>query len=220
MNNKSEHINELASALSKAQSEIKTAKKTSDNPYFKSKYADLTEVWEAARDAICKNGLAVCHTMGKEDGQLMLFTTLMHSSGQWIKSCFPLICKKPDDIQAMASAVTYSKRYSLAAILCICTDDDDDGNQANEPVKQIRETKKQEEPKKPVFKLSPEEREALIINLGDILEDCGSEYEDKILSHYKIKNIAGIPDDSLNPVINKALAFREIKAKQNEAKEG
>jgi hypothetical protein len=125
---KSENINELATALSKAQLDIKAAKKTSTNPYYKSKYADLLDTWEAARESICKNGLAICHTMGKEDGQLMLYTTLMHSSGQWMKSTFPIICKDEKDIQKMGAAITYLKRYCLGAILCICTDEDDDGD--------------------------------------------------------------------------------------------
>jgi hypothetical protein len=61
-------------------------------------------------------------------------------------------------------------------------------------------------------------REEMIIQLGGILEDCGTDYEDKICEHYKIKNIDGIPDADLKKVIQKALAFREIKIKQSESK--
>jgi len=62
-----------------------------------------------------------------------------------------------------------------------------------------------------------ENREELIINLGDILEECGVDYENKILAHYKIKNINFIPDEDLKKVIQKALAFREIRLKQNDS---
>ena len=57
--NRSEGINELAAALAKAQGEIKGAKKDESNPFYKSKYADLASVWEAIRDPLSKNSLAV-----------------------------------------------------------------------------------------------------------------------------------------------------------------
>lgn len=62
-------------------------------------------------------------------------------------------------------------------------------------------------------------RDELIIQLGEILEVCGTDYENKICEYYKIKNISGIPDTDLPKVIQKALAFRELKMKQQESKE-
>lgn len=204
--NQSEHINELASALCKSQSQMGIAKKTSNNPFFKSKYADLTEIWEVARDALGKHGLAVCHTMGKENDATVLYTTLMHSSGQWIRSSMPLICKKQDDIQALGSAITYAKRYALSAILCICTDEDDDGNAATIPPK----------PKVDVKKEPMKNRDDQIKLLKDVLKDCGSEYEDKIIDHYKIIGVDQLPDDQIEMVTKRAMAFREIKMKRDE----
>lgn len=55
----SENINELATALAKAQGEMKNAGKTSDNPFFKSKYADLAEILNAVREPLSKYGLSI-----------------------------------------------------------------------------------------------------------------------------------------------------------------
>lgn len=126
----SENINELVSALAKAQGEIMPAIKDSLNPHFKSKYADLNSVWSACREPLSKNGLAIVQTMGKdESGQISLLTTLAHSSGQWIKSRMPIITNKMDP-QGIGSALTYYRRYSLSAIVGISTDEDDDGEKA------------------------------------------------------------------------------------------
>ena len=125
--NQSKKINKLVAALSNAQAEIKAAKKDSKNPYFKSDYADLTSIWEAAKYSITKNGFAVIQTMDYRDDKIILVTTLAHKSGQWMKSFLPLTIIKHDP-QAVGSAITYARRYALAAILNICTADDDAEN--------------------------------------------------------------------------------------------
>lgn len=132
MNTQSDHINELFTALSKAQGELKNADKTSINPHFRSKYAALSEFIDVSREPLSKHNLAVTQTMGKdEQGILSLITTLGHSSGQWIKSVFPLICKDDKNIQSWGSSITYIRRYCFGAILGIAPDDpDDDGEKA------------------------------------------------------------------------------------------
>jgi len=127
--NQSEQINELATALSKAQAEIQPALKDSVNPFFKSKYADLASVWSACKDPLTKNGLSVLQMMDYKDGQLVLLTTLAHASGQWVRSCLPVLSAK-QDAQSIGSAITYMRRYSLAALVGVTTDEDDDGNAA------------------------------------------------------------------------------------------
>lgn len=129
--NQSNEIGELAKALAQAQAEIMPAMKDSSNPFFKSKYADLSSVWNACRPALTKYGLAVCQTSDEISGRLMLITTLMHSSGQWIKSHMPILASKPD-AQSMGSAISYARRYALAAIAGV-TAEDDDGNAATRP---------------------------------------------------------------------------------------
>jgi len=132
----SENINELAKALSLVQSELKGAIKDSANPFFKSKYADLESVWEAIRGPLTKNGLAVSQTMDIEEGpetvSTVLVTTLMHQSGQWIQGKVPLISEKPGP-QAMGAAITYYRRFTLAAIIGVFQIDDDANSATHRP---------------------------------------------------------------------------------------
>ena len=130
----SENINELATALAKAQGEMKNAGKTSDNPFFKSKYADLAEILNAVREPLSKYGLSISQLydgMGVPDKTITVTTLLMHSSGQYIGNTANYPVAKAD-IQGVGSAITYARRYSLAAILGL-SQEDDDGNAACRP---------------------------------------------------------------------------------------
>lgn len=128
--NKSATIGKLALALSKAQAELKGAVKDSANQFFKSKYADLESCWEACKEALSKNELSVSQVMGfiPEAGPT-LTTTLMHSSGEWIEGTQPL-CAKGVTPQDLGSAISYARRYGLAAIVGV-VQVDDDGNAAS-----------------------------------------------------------------------------------------
>lgn len=125
----SESIVELAAAISKAQGQLTGAKKGSDNPFFKSKYADLAEVWDTARKPLSDNGLSVVQMTTVNNGQVHLVTQLQHSSGQFIRGFYPLIPTKKDP-QGYGSAITYARRYCLAACVGIAQEDDD-GNAAS-----------------------------------------------------------------------------------------
>jgi hypothetical protein len=120
----SESINELATALSKAQSEITGALKDSSNPFYKSRYADLASCWDACRKQLASNGLSVIQTTDIMDGVVVLRTTLAHASGQWIGGILP-IKTKDDGPQAQGSGITYARRYALAAIVGLAQIDDD-----------------------------------------------------------------------------------------------
>ena len=110
-------IGKLAEALSKTQGELKEAVRDSNNPFFKSKYADLTSVWEACRSQLSKNGLAVVQTMADNGSErVVIVTTLIHSSGEWIRGRLSVKPVK-NDPQGIGSAITYARRYSLAAIV-------------------------------------------------------------------------------------------------------
>lgn len=136
----SETINEIAAALAKAQSEMKNAIASADNPFFKSKYADLGIVRDAVTPALTKNGIAVVHTTEIGDGCLIVCTRLIHTSGQWLESQYPITAdtNKP---QAMGSSYTYARRYSLSAISGISSEKDDDGNEAEEHGKKAPEVR-------------------------------------------------------------------------------
>ena len=127
---KSESIKELATALNKVQATIQAAKKDSVNPFFKSKYADFLAVWDACREALTSNGLAITQIADTDsEGRAVLETVLMHTSGEWIKGRLPLSPVRADP-QAQGSALTYARRYSLSAIVGLCTEGDDDAEGA------------------------------------------------------------------------------------------
>ena len=128
--NTSEEVNEIASALAKAQGSITNPQKTSENPHFRSRYADLASGINAVRQALAANGIAFIQAPRLWGEWLMLDTRLMHSSGQWIQSEY-LICKAAAPPQQVGSALSYGRRYSLFALVGISGDDDDDGNAAN-----------------------------------------------------------------------------------------
>ncbi len=122
----SETIGALAAALSKAQADITGALKDSSNPFFKSKYADLASCWDACRKQLAANNLAVIQTVYVhwEKDESVLATTLAHSSGEWIRSELPIRAKDASP-QAQGSAITYARRYALAAIVGLAQIDDD-----------------------------------------------------------------------------------------------
>jgi ERF superfamily len=122
--NQSESIADLAAALSKAQASITGALKDSANPFFKSKYADLASCWDACRKPLTDNGLAVIQTIEAGEGRAVLVTTLAHLGGEWIKSYCPILTKD-DSPQALGSAITYARRYALAAMVGLAQIDDD-----------------------------------------------------------------------------------------------
>ena len=126
---KSDNIEKLASALSKAQSEIKGAEKKSTNPFFNSGYADLHTVIESSFPHLTKYGLSVIQGNDGKPGEFYVTTMLLHESGQWIKSRLKMPIEKPT-AQAIGSTITYGRRYGLSAMVGIAQYDDD-GNAAS-----------------------------------------------------------------------------------------
>ena len=123
-------LNELAAALAKAQGQIHAAPRDAANPFFKSRYATLPAVREAMQDAFADNGLSVVQMPSVEDGQLKLKTMLLHSSGQSL-DCGTLAADVDlSNPQKSGSAISYFRRYSLAAVSGVVTDTDDDGEAA------------------------------------------------------------------------------------------
>lgn len=121
----------IAVALAKAQSELKPAVKDSANPAFRgTKYADLTAVWDACRDALKNNGISVLQVPNFNADDMWLETVLLHTSGESISGRYPIRPTKADP-QGYGSALTYARRYSLASMIGVVADDDDDGNAAS-----------------------------------------------------------------------------------------
>ena len=126
---KSDKIDKLAAALSKAQSEMKGAEKKSENPFFNSGYADLHTVIQSSFPSLTKYGLSVIQGNESSPGEFFITTMLLHESGQWIKSKLKMPIEKVT-AQSIGSTITYGRRYGLSAISGIAQYDDD-GNVAS-----------------------------------------------------------------------------------------
>jgi hypothetical protein len=148
--NASPSIAALAAALSKAQGAISGAKRDADNPFFKSKYADLASCWEAIRDPFAKNGLSLVQfpKPGTADPPSVLIETiLMHESGEWLADTLEIPVTK-NDAQGVGSAITYGRRYGLCAAAGVAPEDDD----ANAAVGQRKAPEPPKERAKPLPK--------------------------------------------------------------------
>lgn len=198
----SDQINELAAALAKAQGEITGALKESANPFFKSKYADLASCWDACRAPLSTNGLSVVQGTQVDGGSLYLITRLLHSSGQWVSSQTP-VTPKDDTPQGMGSALTYSRRYALTAMVGV-SQVDDDGNSAS------GRDKKVEIPEDPaIFAHS--------VNMRELL-DMDTEHRVKVLKIYD-KHLVLAKDNDLYEAASNHLTAAQRKAWKEYVKE-
>ncbi len=146
---KSESIAALAKAIALSQLHVENALKSSTNPHFKSKYADLAEILNTVRPVFSANSIAIVQTPTFESGVASVETMLCHESGEFISS----VCSSPvskQDAQGIGSAITYLRRYSLAAMCGIAQEDDDGQNAVAQP---------QQRQAQPERKLSSTERE-------------------------------------------------------------
>lgn len=143
-NLQSGEVNELAKALSKAQGAMTAAKMDGQNPHFKSSYATLDNIWQAIRKPLSESGLSVVQALLPDN---VLVTTLMHESGQWMRSYLKLnpVNNTP---QGVGAALTYGRRYSLAAMVGIAQADDD-GEVANQPKTKPEATRQAQRPPAP-----------------------------------------------------------------------
>ena len=122
----------IAPAMLKAQSEMGGVAKTSNNPFFKSKYADLGSVIEVVKPILNAHGLFFIQGggVGSDGATVSVETRIVHESGQWYSSTLITNLTK-HDAQSVGSAVTYLKRYGLQA-MCGVPSEDDDGNNATQ----------------------------------------------------------------------------------------
>lgn len=127
----SPEIGKLAEALSKAQGEFLPLVADAENPHFRSSFPSLASIKISTQPALTKYGLAVSQTTDWVEKTLMLYTALMHSSGQWKMSIYPVIPVK-NDPQGFGSALSYGRRYMKSSILDLPPNgEDDDGHAAS-----------------------------------------------------------------------------------------
>lgn len=128
----SAHTTEIYPAFIKAQKEMGKLSKDSENPYFKSKFASLAAVLEVVKPVFLEHGIAICQGSGiNADAKgITIITRLIHESGQWIETDFPIPLSK-QDAQAAGSASSYGRRYALKSLASLA-EEDDDANAASE----------------------------------------------------------------------------------------
>lgn len=211
---KSESLNELAKALCDAQKELKPALKDAKNTFYNSSYADLASVTEAVR-SIHAHGLSYTQTLDMVGETPVLKTTLLHVSGQWVEGVQPLMAVKKDP-QSLGSAITFARRYGLAAIVGL-TQDDDDGNAASldnfdDDFAEEDYTKDSTPPKQAtLFKpISPKQR-GWLYSIVDQLQWGPEEAKAWLLKQgYKSSN--DIPSNAFNGILKKLEAEQKKKA--------
>lgn len=128
--NKSESIGALAKALSQVQAQLEPANKDAKNPFFKSNYASIQSIWDSCRKPLAENNLSVTQLTQVVESGVIIETVLMHESGEWVSGELFLPLTK-NDAQGVGSALTYGRRYALAAIVGVVADEDDDGQFAS-----------------------------------------------------------------------------------------
>ena len=124
----------ISAALVAAQKAFGPALKTSTNPHFKSRYADLSACLEAVIDGLNANGIALIQRPQPCESGVMIETLFVHESGESLSGGVLHVPAQKNDPQGYGSALTYARRYSLCAA-CGIAPEDDDGNAASKPAK-------------------------------------------------------------------------------------
>lgn len=210
---RSDYINELATSLAISQRDFEVAVLNKQNPYFKSAYADMASVVAASRPALTKNGLSVVQNIiDHDDGQKVLHTMLLHSSGQYLESRVRIVPPK-NDVQSISSTITYMKRMAYSALIGVVTGDEDDDGEA--AVATSRETFA-----KGVAlntKYNPKEVTTEVITkeqLADYEYEL-SEYPDiaqQILEGLKIQSLADIPKSKHDIAIRRVREIKQLRS--------
>jgi|Laugrefa1bdmlbdn_1035148.scaffolds.fasta_scaffold46678_2 hypothetical protein len=183
MTNRSETLNELIAALSKAQGSFPIIKKTSKG--YNYNFADLSEIMTSIQHILIENGLALVH----QSSASHLTTTLFHTSGQWMSTEFQLIINEKasnNATQARGSAITYAKRYNINSLLNLFFEQERD---YKPPYKQVQEDRA----------ILGTEKKALhqaVKTLGD------NEFIDKMCQRLGISNIFDIQYKNYNAVMS------------------
>ena len=123
-------MQKIAPALVKAQKGFAPALKTSTNPHFKSRYADLAACVEAVIDSLNANGIALIQNTHECESGVTVETVFLHESGETLSAGKLHVPASKQDAQGYGSALTYARRYSLMAA-CGIAPEDDDGNAAS-----------------------------------------------------------------------------------------
>lgn len=204
----SENINEIASALAKAQGEIENAHLNKKGAF--NMYATYESLRDATFSALSKHNLAMTHLLSIDNGKRVMITQISHSSGQWMRSyvCLPQEKETP---QGVGSAITYAKRYALAAFVGIGSEEDDDGEEAEKPYKNGNG---KEEPKNSIKVVEKKEESKLTREQKQTIAEAAAgdfKYLNDIAKSYGCTSMDQVPASKYSYIINM------IKAKKEQA---
>ena len=196
-------MKELAVALVKCQGMLGNVIRDSKNPHYKSTYASLEAVIDALKGPLTECGLAVVQSIEGD----VLSTKVIHTNGESLETNFPLIVSK-QDMQGLASAHTYARRYSLLGLFCMGAEDDD-GNAAVTPSKGV-----QADPPKPHVKIELPKPIIKEVDIEVTSDDAGeitfSAERYKCYSFYG-KPIKEVPRDLLKKVVGSWIKGAYVK---------
>lgn len=170
---RSDSVAKVAAALVGAQGELENVAKDAENPHFRNRYASLPAILDAVRPVLAKHGLAVIQfPTNTDDGRVGVETTIMHASGEYLTHDFSVRLTK-DDAQGAGSALTYCRRYSLAAVLAISQDDDDGEVASLPPRRDAADRAAVSRPAATSAKISEAQRNLLFAIAGDLGKKAG-----------------------------------------------
>lgn len=196
--------------LMKAKTSIGTVKKDSKNPFHKSNYASLNAYIDASEEHLLENGLILIQAGNGSFTEPVIVATLIHpESGQWLKSYLPILNPKQDS-QGLGASVTYMRRYSIATLLGLVSEDDD-GETASGRGKYDKQKKKEA----PVEK-TEEQRLKETEDLKKVLDMFDK--EDKMLLMDYVKVVSKHFEWSQAECISKFLEDKELIPKFNKWK--
>jgi hypothetical protein len=204
----SEQINEIAKAMCAAQGQMKPAQKDAINPHYKSKYSDISSVWESIRQPLSSNGITVLQDVTTEEKKISVMTRLVHSSGQWIEFGPLTIPLSRQDAHGIGSAISYAKRYAIcAAVGVVSSDEDDDANETikKSPIQQM-------EVKKPVDIVSKEKMNDFRIRYCSGENNEYNRYIDIVATRCKTTK-----EDIIKNAIQNEVGFLEAYSRWKEA---
>ncbi len=176
----SDSITAIMPAFIKAQGSFDKALKKATNPHFKSKYVALDGVIDAVAPALRAEGIAIMQMTDVEDGRIVLVSRLIHESGEWLGSRYPVHPVKSDP-QGEGSALTYARRYALMALVGIAPEDDD-GNAAVKAVE------------KPITA-------SQAASLRDLIEVSGSDTA-KFCAAFGVESVDALPAGKLDAALS------------------
>lgn len=170
----------LLEALSKMQGNLENAKKESENPFFKSRYADLNTCLQTAKKVMAENGLCVSQHCTFNGDMVQCVTVLGHSSGQMMISTLNVPVTKKDP-QGIGMAITYARRYAFSSVIGLAQADDDAESS-------VVHEEKQEAPKQETFETATDKQVKLINTI------CGKHHVsvESILARYNVAALTNL----------------------------